>query len=195
MTYFRMVFFSALSLGALFAGACATSLDDERSGEFSNLLQNIEGGSDATTGTAGAAATTTIVCEAFLDAERAPGSCEADDAQNACQVCVQSRCCAEQEACYATSPESICGFGSTLFAGHVVDGGEIACMLECFDSRRVEGTLNGQFELAQDSCASECSASECGAQTASERTRNLSACILGLNAGDDGCAAECAFLE
>lgn len=122
----------------------------------------------------------------------AGGSCEPADPTNLCQACVEVECCAEQRACNSTEPETTCAFGSTLFDGSPVEGGEIACMMECFAARSEEGVL-GATEDDVNACAELCAASECGAERASAATTELAGCILGVGA-ESGCAQQCGFL-
>lgn len=122
----------------------------------------------------------------------AGGSCSPVDPTSLCQACVEVECCTEQQACNSTAPATACAFGSTLFDGSQVEGGEIACMMECFAARADEGIL-GPTEDDVSVCSASCAASECGAENASSATEDLAACILGVGA-QAGCAEQCGLL-
>lgn len=119
------------------------------------------------------------------------GTCQPEDPTNTCQACVLVQCCAEQEACNSVGPMNSCAFGSILYEDRVIQGGEIACMMECLANRPSDGTLAGD-QPDVDHCSISCAASECGADRASETTRLLSACIVGnAETGQNGCRTEC----
>ena len=119
------------------------------------------------------------------------GSCQPEDPTNSCQACVLTQCCAEQEACNSVEPMNSCAFGSILYEDRVVQGGEIACMMECLAERSNDGTLVGD-QSDVEVCSSSCAASQCGAERASDVTLALSACIVGnAETGQNGCRAEC----
>lgn len=121
----------------------------------------------------------------------AGGSCEPTDPQSACQACVARSCCVEQTACNSVDPMNTCAFGSTLFDGRPIEGGEIGCLMECLTSRTSDGSFVDS-ETALALCSSRCAASECGAGRASSVSEALAACILGGTApGDDGCREPC----
>ena len=122
------------------------------------------------------------------------GNCTPTDQGSTCQSCVAARCCSEQTACNALQPMNSCAFGSTLFQGSAVTGGEIACVMECLADRTSRGTFSGQASDV-DQCADQCAASECGSQRASTVTRDLAVCIVGdATQGDPGCRSECGLL-
>ena len=127
-------------------------------------------------------------CE--LAATPSGGSCEPTDDQSACQACVAARCCEEQAACNSLEPMNACAFGSTLLEGRAIEGGEVACMMECFADLASTGNLDGD-ESDIDACAASCGASECGTQPANLVSRELASCILGDTRGDQGCRLEC----
>ncbi len=143
-------------------------------------------------GAGGGPGLSVIDCHPKDQIEGTAGSCLPMDPSNACQSCVQANCCAEQRACNATAPDSACSFGSTLFESRVVDGGEIACMMECFAAREEAGTFDG-IEADISSCAAQCGASECQGVGIQAPTTALAECIVGINEGADGCLAECGF--
>jgi len=119
------------------------------------------------------------------------GTCVPADPNNTCQACVLAKCCEEQEACNSVNPMNSCAFGSILYDDRVVQGGEIACMMECLAERSSDGSLAGDASDL-DACSSSCAASECDASHASAVTLALSACITGgLDDAPGGCRAEC----
>lgn len=179
-----------VSAGGLFAWSGCAAQDD--------LLSPFRSSEDATAseadGGAGGGAMITVDCSEAADAHREAGSCDAGDQESPCQTCVQQTCCELQQQCYATSPETPCGFGSTLLSGQVVPGGEIGCMMACFDERLSRGELEGAATDVE-ACARLCGASECGTRPAAQSTQALAACILGTEPHPNGanCRAECGF--
>lgn len=140
-----------------------------------------------------------LVIECTDTASGTAGSCEPSDAEDACQVCIESKCCAEQEACYAYEPEQACGWGSVLYDGTAMN--EASCMLTCLDD--LEEDPNHEFLGVQedlDMCSAQCGAVECGESSTTEVTNDLAGCILGTHNDDDpdndeiGCQVECGLL-
>lgn len=139
-------------------------------------------------GDAGAGSVQSISCE-DAPLEGREGSCAPTDPGNACQLCVERQCCAEQSACNALVPDESCAFGSTLYQGKPLVG-EITCMMECFASRRAQGSFHGN-EADMDECAAHCAASECDRPTVGPTTRHLAECIVGASRTADHCQSEC----
>lgn len=150
------------------------------------------GGADG--GAGGGPGQSVIDCHPKGRVEGTSGSCLPVDPENDCQRCVQTTCCAEQQACNATAPDSACSFGSTLFESRVVEGGEIGCMMECFVAREEAGTFQGT-EDDISSCAGQCGASECSGAGIQAPTTALAECILGVTEDSGGCLAECGFSQ
>lgn len=185
-----MKLISLLSLAFLLglAGACTTAigdLNDEDAAPPSAPEARTDGGAGG--------AEEQIVVECTDEAPSgAAGSCEAVDPDNDCQTCVATHCCDEQSQCNASGPDAACSFGSTMLDGAAIDGGEIACMMECFVSRKAAGTFKSTAEDVT-ACEELCGASECGARGASATTTALASCIIGLKDSSDGCRASCGF--
>lgn len=124
----------------------------------------------------------------------AAGTCTPTDASSSCQACVARRCCDEQTACNSLQPMNSCAFGSTLFHGSAVEGGEIACVMECLAERSASGRSTSAPRDVED-CTGQCASSECRAPAVSAVTRALAECIVGDAEGNDaGCREECGFL-
>jgi hypothetical protein len=100
-----------------------------------------------------------------------PGSCTAADPNNACQVCVQNKCCGEFAACAGESPNHPCGWGGPSGTG------EIVCFQECLFNAGVADPST------QAACAASCTTPGCG--TISNVTNTLITCL------DNNCFAEC----
>jgi hypothetical protein len=102
-------------------------------------------GSSATGGAAGSGGSAGHVC-----ANVSPGggtntlNC-VDTENNACQKCIETKCCAEFEACWTANPNNPCAYGAP-------DGsGEIYCMMEC---AAAAGSVSGCDGACQSSgCA------------------------------------------
>ncbi|HXS18306.1 MAG TPA: hypothetical protein VN764_14005, partial [Polyangiaceae bacterium] len=147
---------------------------------------------DALVGLGGSVSGLALDCAATRPPEG--GNCTPTDPTSSCQSCVAARCCTEQAACNALQPMNSCAFGSTLFEGSAVSGGEIACVMECLAQRSSSGVLLGQpSDVVQ--CAGQCASSECGGERASDLTRDLALCIVGDSSqSEPGCRAECGLL-
>lgn len=184
-----------LSLLVAFGAACSSEgLGKLPPEEYEQQEESSIVGAPSEGGAGGGGAVKAVDCHADDSIEGTPGSCEAVDSENACQACVQERCCSEQSACNATAPDSVCSFGSTLFESRAVDGGEIGCMMECFASR----SENGEFEGSENdiaSCSSQCAASECSQNTIQAPSSALAACIIGSGENQPGCRTECGFTD
>ena len=85
-------------------------------------------------------------------------SCAPDMPGNKCQECIQSKCCTEYGACYATDPGNQCGWGgpAKLPNGDAYDGGEALCVQLCIqEGVKMSGT-EPDAEL-KGYCANNCS--------------------------------------
>ncbi len=188
----RTSFLRVLSLLLLLPACGPTSPSSEPSPETraQQQLPHVEG--ESLGGWGGSVARLPLDCVAAHPPEG--GTCAPTDATSTCQSCVATRCCSEQAACNALQPMNSCAFGSTLFQGSAVPGGEIGCVMECLANRSESGVFSGQPDDIEP-CVDQCAASECGSQRASTITRDLAACIVG-NApqGDAGCRNECGLL-
>lgn len=123
---------------------------------------------------------------------RLPGTCEPTEPNSPCQACVQAKCCEEQTACNESFPDRACAFGSTLYDGRQVEGGEIACMLECLAGRTLRDAAS-EAENLRD-CSAACAASECGDGGVSVPTAQLANCIAGSDTEAGGCSYECGLV-
>jgi hypothetical protein len=84
-------------------------------------------------------------------------SCAPDMPGNKCQECIQTHCCEEYGACYATEPGNQCGWGgpAKLPNGEVNPGGEALCIQLCIqDGVKTSGT-EPDAEL-KGTCANYC---------------------------------------
>lgn len=124
---------------------------------------------------------------------RLPGTCEPTEPNSACQACVKAKCCEEQTACNESFPDRACAFGSTLYDGRQVEGGEIACMLECLAGRTMLRKAASDTEDLRD-CSAACAASECGDPRVSVPTAQLANCIVGSDTEAGGCSYECGLV-
>jgi hypothetical protein len=97
---------------------------------------------------------------------------------------VQSKCCAEFSACYATNPGNQCGWGGPN------DDGEITCIQACVQ-KGVEDS-GGVFDaMLLGSCGATCttekangSTKDCGT-VIGQQTNDLVGCL------NNGCQSEC----
>jgi len=80
-----------------------------------------------TAGTAGAPATSFECDTDDGELQGTPTSCTPMDAQDACQTCIQSKCCDQFSACYAEGPRDQCGWGGPPVSLGQATVGEIAC--------------------------------------------------------------------
>jgi len=195
MKLLSLAWISAPLLIALAAG-CTTAvgdLNDEEDALEEQVPTDADGANLDSEADGGAGGGPTIVIECSDESPSGTsGTCEPADDSSECQQCVAAQCCEEQSSCNSSGPDSACGFGSTLYNGAPVDGGEIGCMMECFAEREESGTFSADIGDLE-SCAERCGASECGDGSASETTKGLASCIIGLKAGNPGCTAACGF--
>ena len=126
-------------------------------------------GSVATGGTAGAAPAYT--CDPSGNLGSTPGSCVPSDSTDACQVCIQQKCCTEWEACLGTGPNNPCGWGGPKASDGTYPG-EIFCYQDCY--------VNGGD---QATCAGQCTSDGCG--TIAAATNDIITCL------DSNCLSEC----
>ena len=106
-----------------------------------------------------------------------PGSCKAQNATDPCEVCVETKCCTEWEACVATGPGNPCGFGGPTDGD---DKGEIDCFQACYIAELKKGTDPND---AKGTCGGQCATPSCG--TIAGATSELVACL------DKDCLDEC----
>ncbi len=169
---------------------CALSAGESNQGQLGQQSQREPHATDrGSLGIGGRVEGLTLDCSS--EEQPSGGSCLPTDPENGCQACVAERCCAEQRACNSTEPMNACAFGSTLLSGRPIEGGEIACLMECLAMREEDGLLVGDDRDLQ-ACSGECSASECGMGEASGVSQELASCILGgAHGGGSGCRDEC----
>jgi hypothetical protein len=123
----------------------------------------------ASGGSAGAAAPYT--CDPDGSLVTTPGSCVPSDSTDACQQCIQQKCCDEWEKCLGTNPNNACGWGGPK----ATDGtypGEIFCYQDCY--------VNGGDKAT---CAGQCASDGCG--TIASPTNDIITCL------DTNCLVEC----
>jgi|GEM_PF-1133582 len=113
-----------------------------------------------------------------------PNSCAPVTPADACQKCVQAKCCTEFGECFATNPGNQCGWGGPAQLNGINNySGEIACMQVCLIAAVAEaGTAPDTSQV--NSCANACATSisngatkECGPVIGSQ-TSALVGCLL-----------------
>lgn len=187
----RTPFLRVLTFSLLFPLlACGPTTHADPSAEIQHQSPALD--AESLTGWGGSVSRLALDCAAAHPPEG--GMCTPTDPSSGCQACVAAQCCSEQAACNALEPMNSCAFGSTLFQGSAVSGGEIACVMECLAERAESGAfLGGPSDI--EPCADQCAASECDNPQASAITVNLAACIVGDAAhGDPGCRSACGLL-
>ena len=197
-SYWRVV--AALGVvGAFVASACVvtTSTDGGTSGDAGETnttagSTSAGGASAGTTSTAGTTSSggdqpTDYQCDSG-DAGAPPGTpstCAPDDAHktDSCALCVQSSCCAEYSACFATDPGNQCGWGGPN------DGSEILCFQQCVKDAITAGGVYDADTVTM--CSGQCATStdnhsthDCG-QLPGIQTNALISCL------HDNCSVEC----
>jgi len=178
-SYWRMLAVGSV-MGAFIASACVITTDDPddidtagSGGQATASGGKASGGSTATGGsaTAGSApaggsggtgnAPGSFQCDppseagAAPVAEGTPLSCEPGTSPNACDKCVQTKCCAEYGACYATDPGNQCGYGGPLMYNGAANVGELQCFTVCLQNAVAKSQIAPTAEEI-GGCASEC---------------------------------------
>ena len=128
-----------------------------------------------------------------------PNSCAPIDANDKCQKCVQAKCCAQFEACYATEPGNQCGWGGPATIEVCDDkkcttvpneGGELLCVQTCLQNAVIEsGTApdDSQVQVCGNNCATTLSngaSKECGS-VLGVQTSDMVGCMR------DHCSLDC----
>ncbi len=115
-------------------------------------------GTSGTSGVGGAGGSGAYVCDNQATGTPTPGDCTPDDPGNPCQVCVQTSCCNQFEACLGTNPNNPCAYGAP-------DGsGEIYCILTYVAAG-----------MSPPQAAAACVSPACG--TISQATNDLYVCL------------------
>ncbi|HET7540479.1 MAG TPA: hypothetical protein VFK05_11430, partial [Polyangiaceae bacterium] len=121
------------------------------------------GSTGGTTGTAGSPAGGSGAVPFQCDpgeggAQGTPNSCKPDPPPgDDCEKCIQDKCCAEYEACYAYNPGNQCGWGgpAKLPSGKDYDGGEALCIQLCVQEGTEMSGTDPDAELL-GTCANGC---------------------------------------
>jgi len=128
MKLLSLAWISAPLLIALAAG-CTTAvgdLNDEEDALEEQVPTDADGANLDSEADGGAGGGPTIVIECSDESPSGTsGTCEPADDSSECQQCVAAQCCEEQSSCNSSGPDSACGFGSTLYNGAPVDGGDL----------------------------------------------------------------------
>ena len=182
-SYWRMLAVGSV-VSAFIASACVITTDDPdddidtagSGGQATSSGGKASGGSTATggSGTAGSAhagsggsgnAPGSFECDPESEAGgpsdpvgTVPLSCEPGTSPNPCDKCVQTKCCAEYGACYATEPGNQCGYGGPLKYKGEDNVGEFNCVTVCLQAAvAMSGVAPTGEDLGQ--CANECATS------------------------------------
>jgi len=124
-----------------------------------------------------------------------PGVCDGDTAvpsmvpacapaavTDACNKCLQTKCCEEWKACNSTEPMSACAAGAK--AG---EPGQFDCMTKCFaDGAMDAANANDLLAECAGKCTLQCDATDNGNPT--QATNDLVGCA---NDAETGCQTEC----
>jgi len=130
-------------------------------------------GGTAGTGSGGTAGTAAAYqCDPDGTLASTPGSCVPSDANDACQQCIQQKCCTEWEKCLGTNPNNACGWGGPKDPTTGDYKGEIFCYQDCY--------VNGGDKAT---CAGQCASDGCG--TIAAPTNDIITCL------DSNCLVEC----
>ena len=108
-----------------------------------------------------------------------PGSCEPEDENDACQVCIQELCCEQYEACNAYEPFNVCGWGGP--DDWPSQGGEFLCYVDCINRNFDEtGTEPNTVDLIdsqlENDCIAECATPACE-NIPGTATQDLAVCM------------------
>lgn len=107
-----------------------------------------------------------------------PNSCAPVDVDDVCQKCVQAKCCAEFEACYATDPGNQCGWGGpATIDGAENKGGELLCVQACLQ-KAVEQSGTAPDDSQVQTCGNNC------ATTLSNGATKECGSVLGIQTSD-----------
>jgi len=209
-SYWRMLAVGSV-VGAFIASACVITTDDPDdidtagSGGQATSSGGKASGGTATGGSATAGSTHagsggtgnapgSFQCDPEAEAgaapmlEGTPLSCEPGTVQG-CDKCLQTKCCAEWGACYATDPGNQCGYGGPLMYEGAANDSEFRCFHVCMQKAiAVSGVDPTSDELGK--CAADCAtappdaAMDCGTVVGLQ-TSELVACEL------EKCGGEC----
>jgi len=154
------------------------------------------GGSHAGSAGAGGAGPVPYQCDPGEGgAVGTPNTCVPLDAATAtgCDKCVQAKCCAEKEACYATDPGNQCGWGGPATADPD-KAGEIYCIQACLIAV-VDKNQTAPSDSDTETCANNC------ATTRSNGATTECGPIIGLQTSDmvkclrNNCSLDCLGAE
>ncbi len=207
--------FFTLVLGASLAfAACTVTTDDDvddddhfgtgatGGGVASGGMGGDTGtGGETTSGGSGGTASGGTVATGGMGGDVATLDCHLDDTvqvtpsptdepnDEACLECARTQCADEYANCYATSPDSACGWD--LSSGP----GEFGDMDKCFQALAAANNFVGD-DTDVETCAAVSAADSCGTVSATSVTIALSECMVGLT-GDDpnGCQDECDWVN
>lgn len=115
-------------------------------------------------------------------------TCEADPADDECQICIEENCCDKSKTCYGTEPYNVCGWGGPT-EGKYAGRSEIGCFQECL-SDLVEVAEGECLADDAETCAAECATTMCYEDAGAfalvgNATNELATCM------QDSCAQDC----
>lgn len=203
-SYWRLAGFTALA-GVAFAfvgAACTVTTSTDDGGAGGDFFAGAPGagapaaGAATTAGASGAStagataaggASTAGAAAVAYECDVDPGppagtpytSCapDAEHTDDVCALCIQTSCCTEFKACYASNPGDQCGYGGPG------DMGEISCVQQCIqDGVATDGVFDDKLV---GTCGAKCtteaspngtSSKECG-QVIGYRTSDLVDCM------------------
>lgn len=149
-------------------------------------------GGEANTGGSGGTIEPSFDCHDGGGAEGTLASTELTEKDDECWACIKTSCPDAFAECHAIVPHSVCGWDGF---GEEDYGGEIDCMIECFDTLVDDGEFLGTDDDVSD-CAAECGASTCATGEVTSVTYSLASCAIAAeDIADFGCQAECGWLE
>jgi hypothetical protein len=190
-SYWRVVALAGV-VGAFVASACVvtSNTDDSTADDTGAGATGSAGASTSGAGTTSTAGTGTV--SGAYECDPADGgtlpstpaaSCVAPGVPADCASCLQTSCCTEVSACYATNPGNECGFG-----GPPSSGGEFLCVETCLRDGFADSGVD-DADLRQ-TCFDQCTTST--ANGASQdcpgigtQTNALIGCV------SDNCLTEC----
>jgi len=137
------------------------------------------GGSAGTggSGTGGTGGSGAIQCDPTGNLGGTPGTCTPDNANDACQVCIQQNCCTAWNNCTATTPDNPCYFGGPPGS----QGGEVGCYQQCIIDAQLDGGVASQEQMGI--CAGICVTPTC--TTIAATTNDMTECL------NNVCFADC----
>ncbi|HKO53058.1 MAG TPA: hypothetical protein VJV79_35355 [Polyangiaceae bacterium] len=170
-----------------YAGASGSGTAGKGSSGAANSTAGASGAGTAGAGTASAGAPAAGAGQVSFQCDTGesgapgiPNDCSPQEPGNECQECIQTSCCAQHEACYATSPGNQCGWGGPA------DGngkGEHVCMHLCIqDGVAMGGTAPDEALIR--TCGNACATPQCNG-VLGVQTSDLIACQL------ENCSVKC----